>query len=350
MKWLQQCTVAELQAVAKAIGSNSGGKKAILLSNIQADLQHNRFALNGPAQTPFPSQARQHKILSIDMGIRNLAMCTVALPDRWTSKSKPALPIIQTWERIAISKKAIPGSSGDGSESMAAVAKEAFDPSTYAQHAYNLVAKHILPSQPTQILIERQRFRSMGGSAVQEWTLRVNMFEAMIYATLKAFSEQKLWTGSVHPVAPSKVSQFWLGGGVKTAEKPMPKSRDSSARTKAAKVALVNKWLGSGHMFEVEGQAADVAQVYTLRSARSPAKDVAAHSGDLEVLRERVPYAFGKLDDLADCLLQAMAWIRWESNRRAFVAGERGLEDVSLRSVGGSPSSRKGKKIRDLGG
>ena len=325
MKWLQQCSVAQLQTVAKAIGSNSGGKKAILLSNLQADLQHDRFALNDPPQTPFARQPSQHKILSIDMGIRNLAMCTVALPDSWTSTSKPALPIIQAWERIAISKKATPESSVDDGDSIAVAAKEAFDPSTYAQHAYNLVSNHILPYQPTQILIERQRFRSMGGSAVQEWTLRVNMFEAMIYATLKAFSEQKLWTGSVYPVVPSKVSQFWLGG-----VKPAPKSRDSGARTKAAKVALVNKWLGSGHLFEVEGQAADVAQAYTLRSAPSRAKEVTAQSRNLEVLRERVPFAFGKLDDLADCLLQAMAWIQWETNRRAFVAGERGLEDVIL--------------------
>ena len=144
------------------------------------------------------------------------------------------------------------------------------------------------------------------------------MFEAMIYATLKAFSEQKLWAGSVYPVAPSKVSQFWLGG-VKT---PTSKKGDSSAKSKSAKVALVNKWLGSGHMFEVEGQAADVAQAYALRSAGSRAKEVTAQNGDLEGLRERVPYAFGKLDDLADCLLQAMAWIQWEGNRRAFVAGE----------------------------
>ena len=344
MKWLQQCTVAQLQSVARAIGSNSGGKKAILLSNLQTDLQHNRFALNGPLQTPLPSQPSQHKILSIDMGIRNLAMCTVAFPENWTSTSKSALPIVQTWERIAISKKASPERSGDDDANIAAATKEAFDPSTYAQHAYNLVSKHILPLQPTQILIERQRFRSMGGSAVQEWTLRVNMFEAMIYATLKAFSEQKLWAGSVYPVVPSKVSQFWLGGA-KTAEK----SRDSSAKTKAAKVALVNQWLGSRHLFEVEGQAVDVAQAYALRSARGQEKEVVALRCDLEVLRWRVPYAFGKLDDLADCLLQAMAWIQWEGNRRAFVAGERGLEDVSIRSVGESSSSRKGKKARDLG-
>ena len=148
-------------------------------------------------------------------------------------------------------------------------------------------------------------------------------------------------------MAPSKVSQFWLGGSRAT-EEPTPKRGDSSARTKAAKVALVNKWLGSGHLFMVEGQAADVARAYTLRSATSQAKDVAAQSGDLKLLRESVPSAFGKLDDLADCLLQAMAWIQWEGNRTAFVAGERGLEDVSIRSVGEAPLSRKRKKTHDL--
>ena len=37
-----------------------------------------------------------------------------------------------------------------------------------------------------------------------------------------------------------------------------------------------------------------------------------------------VPAEMGKLDDLADCLLQGMAWIRWEENRRGVLEG--GLE------------------------
>lgn len=61
----------------------------------------------------------------------------------------------------------------------------------------------------------RVRYLGVGlacGPAV-EWTLRVNMFEAMLYAALKTLGEQGLWRGSVFPVAPAKVSKFWQGKG-----------------------------------------------------------------------------------------------------------------------------------------
>lgn len=340
MKWLEQCTVAQLQSIARAIGSNTGGRKAILRANLEADLQRDRFALHGSDKA---SRRGQHKILSIDMGIRNLAMCTVVVPKNSGSKDTPFLPVVQKWARIAISKKAGPDSSGDDGTEIRV--KEAFDPPTYAQHAYDLVSKYILPSQPTQILIERQRFRSMGGSAVQEWTLRVNMFEAMIYATLKTFSEQELWHGSVHPVAPTKVSKFWLGDedgrSVKT---PSPKRPSASSKTKAAKIALVDDWLSSGQLLELEGEAANVARAYRKRLARRKASKVLVEQEDALGAHERGPYEIGKLDDLADCLLQAMAWIQWDKNRIAFQSGERGLEGISISQGRKAPTSRKPKR------
>ena len=339
MKWLEQCTVAQLQSIARAIGSNTGGKKAILRANLQADLQRDRFALHGPDKA---SRRDQHKILSIDMGIRNLAMCTVVVPKDSGSRKTPVLPVVQDWARIAISKKAKPDSSGN--DGMGVVAKESFDPPTYAQHAYDLVSKYILPSQPTQVLIERQRFRSMGGSAVQEWTLRVNMFEAMIYATLKTFSEQKLWHGSVHPVAPTKVSRFWLededGRSVKISSS---KRSSASSKTKAAKIALVDDWLSSGQYIELKGEAANVARAYRERLAGRKASKASVEQDGLGA-QEREPYETGKLDDLADCLLQAMAWLQWNKNRIAFESGERRPEGISIFQSRKAPAFRKPRK------
>lgn len=34
----------------------------------------------------------------------------------------------------------------------------------------------------------------------------------------------------------------------------------------------------------------------------------------------------GKLDDLADCLLQGVAWVKWQENRRLLVEG--GLDSL----------------------
>lgn len=70
---------------------------------------------------------------------------------------------------------------------------------------------------------------------------------------------------------------------------------------KKAKVAIVKSWV-AGESEDVsltfEGQAAEISEAFKQ-----------ARGGRL--------LAGGKLDDLADCLLQAVAWARWEENRRA---------------------------------
>lgn len=170
----------------------------------------------------------------------------------------------------------------------------------------------------------------MGGSSVQEWTLRVNMFESMLYAVLHTYFSLGLWHGSVYSVAPAKVNSFWLGkdldlressssseAGLMTimGKKKTEKKKEGnkkSARSKVAKIELVERWLrerGEGAV-EFMGEAKKVGRSYLNKRGvkRGGGEDI------------------GKLDDLADCLLQGMAWIRWEENRVAIV--ETGLEAV----------------------
>lgn len=334
MKWLSECTIAQLQSIARAIGSNTGGTKASLGSHLRDELQRDRFTLPRGSKH---SRAGQHRIVSIDMGIRNLAMCTVVVPEDWHSEQKTTVPLVQHWTRIGVSKKAAAETPAE--EVDRAATKEAFDPRTYAQHAYDLVSSCILPHGPSQILIERQRFRSMGGSAVQEWTLRVNMFEAMIYASLKTFSEQKLWNGSVHAVTPAKISKFWLGDDGGSVGSSGPKG----SKTKSAKIALVGDWLSTGQQCEFEGEAVDIAQAYRAKLAGRAKR--AKGEQDVRAKRDLGRPAIGKLDDLADCLLQAMAWIRWEENRRALISEERKVMDTFVRRDDTARRSRKPKQV-----
>lgn len=163
----------------------------------------------------------------------------------------------------------------------------------------------------------------MGGSSVQEWTLRVNMFESMLYAVLQTYSALGLWHGSVYSVAPAKVNSFWLGkvldledssaeAGLTMVigkEKKKKEGNKKSARSKVAKIELVERWLREGGI-EFMGEAKEVGRRYLDKRGfkRGGGEDI------------------GKLDDLADCLLQGVAWIRWEENRVAIF--ENGLEAV----------------------
>lgn len=332
LSWLGSCTNAQLAILARAVGVNSSGTKPILTSQL---LDHIPKATLAPIQ-PRASRQEPCRILSIDMGIRNLAYCCLVLPTPGPRVATDiGIPVVQDWARIAISQDSIKLNKAEDlvpkkatrkverSEKVeTSISKEAFDPATYSQHAYDLVTTLLNDLKPTHILIERQRFRSMGGSAVQEWTLRVNMFEAMIYAVLKTLSERGFWWGVVYPIAPSKVSNFWIANKQGALREG---SGSKSAKTKTAKVKLVAEWLKEGALFELEGKAAQLGKAYLMRKGRKDSmssmtqkqwSETKAHG----IARESV----GKLDDLADCLLQGMAWIKWEKNRRLIMA--KGIE------------------------
>ena len=181
------------------------------------------------------------------------------------------------------------------------------------------------------------------------------MFEAMLYAVLKTFREQRLWTGRVHPVAPAKITKFWLedvavenmdadpeletkevveGQGKKKskAKSKETKPPTKSARTKTAKINLVADLLSTNklhlilpgrdtanaYLSKKHGRRFSIKHTPTLLP-EGEVKDLRPGSGFQEQLV--------KLDDLADCLLQGLGWWEWEKNRRRVVEkGEGFLE------------------------
>ena len=291
LSWLTTCKASQLKAFAVATGINSTGTKSILSSRL-ADSLLKPDHLSSPLNVKQDEVLYNRRIISIDMGIRNLAYCRISLPSIWPSKASS--PILEAWERIAIGN--IAGSSIDNSTQ--SVPGESFDPLTYSLHAYTLIARLLFPlgspnyRPPTHILIERQRFRSMGGSAVQEWTLRVNMLEAMLYAVLRTLEQQGIWKGTVWPITPNKVINFWIGSETKAAK----------GNGKAQKISIVDRLLDKGECFALKEGALVTGRAW--KAKKSKAKS----NGTAEV-------NIGKLDDLADCLLQGLAWVRWEENK-----------------------------------
>lgn len=209
---------------------------------------------------------------------------------------------------------------------------ESFEPSVYALLA-NTFVRHLLNrfSPLDAVLIERQRYRSNSAPAIQEWTVRVNMFEAMLHAVFCCLHGKE--SPVAESVSPNRVTKFWLdrmGGRFLDIQKPKGRKKKevlgegpgeelgaeganvvikkgrTYGKAKLAKVSLVKEWLRSGDVVslgkDVRGIAADFGPVKGRRKANSV-------SG-------------GKLDDLADCLLQGIAWIRWEENRKSLAEGK----------------------------
>lgn len=370
--------LADLKAVAEACGLASSGTKAALASRLEsAAREASSPSSQRQRQGATATRPREQRILSIDLGIRNLAFCLLTPSGGRSARAagrgsgSPPAANVQVWRRVALA-----GPTGDAMDSPSATSSshprstleeeeegeeeegqeaeeatgdgaqaeetDAWSPARMADLTLALVRDQFLPGAviapgassgggseklplppPTHVLIERQRFRSGGRAAVQEWTLRVNTLEAMLYATLRTLREVGRWDGEVYAVAPRRVGSFWLAGeegaedagatapGKKTKKVKTEKVSKASAkaRNKQDKIDLVARWLLE-EKIKLVGEPGVTAQSYL---DRWQGKRKKGRSGQaIEPVGEK----FKKLDDLADCLLQGVAWIRWEENRK----------------------------------
>ena len=308
LSWLVQLKGAQLRTLATAIGVNSSGTKPVLINALQTQLPISAFTQQSAraraAKDASKGQDECPNVLSIDMGIKNLAYCRLTLPPQATNTSSFLKPTITEWERVNITKY---DPNVEEQHQDIPKAKAAFEPDVYAAHAYTLLSRIFQSGSPTHVLIERQRFRSMGGSAVQEWTLRVNMFEAMLYAVLETLKREGRWDGKVMGISPARVASLWLdpstrdGGGENdlSGAKKSSKKRVTGINSKKLKTQLVREWLRDKEKVNLTGKTTEMRiRAFGLLGKKTNKSQA------------------GKLDDLADCLLQGMAWLKWEENRR----------------------------------
>ncbi|KAI4860438.1 Ydc2-catalyt-domain-containing protein [Hypoxylon rubiginosum] len=313
---------APLKQLAFLCGAKSSGNKDELIARLAA--------LADARQTELPTK-RDPLVLSIDLGIRNLGFSLLA-PAASTSSSRPAKhssspPDFRQPPRVRLhawQRRELLGSEKSGTA--AALHPERFSPASLAIVADRLTRQDILPLKPTHVLIERQRWRSGGAAGVQEWTLRVNTLEAMLHASLRTLLELGHWDGEVLSVAPDRVTQFWPPAPKPSEDSPPKTRRSRSAksvveekapkkakaqRSKQHKIGVLTSWLARDESViipanqDAEGAVKRFRNLLT-RPRRS--KGAEQHSEPR------------KLDDLTDCLVQGMTWLKWEENK-AFLLG-----------------------------
>jgi cruciform cutting endonuclease 1 len=202
----------ELKRLGFLTGAHTGGTKSQLIGNLTQELRKPRLS----ACVPVSDGKTTARLLSIDMGIRNLAYCVLEVSDvhKFGNGPDPAATLsdhlriptrpesllyhlrVTSWKRVVVNENTVTTSdeqvnkTGDVAESTSKIETTAFEPIAYAKLAYGLVARLLRAYQPTTIIIERQRWRSGGASSVLEWTIRVNMFEGMIHSALETLRQQ----------------------------------------------------------------------------------------------------------------------------------------------------------------
>ncbi|KAL5342577.1 mitochondrial resolvase Ydc2 [Aspergillus crustosus] len=391
--FLHSLKSAQLQALARKTGLPTTGLKAGIVKSLEGGLADYKREVS-----ILPRDGRERgnegmRILSIDMGIRNLAFACLVVPGS-LSAGGPRLGRaakgrggdekveLTTWRRISLpldrgfsvqefgryldeslasTSPLSPLSSDDtnadkdlkigprprkkNAEEKEKTEKESFSLQVYATHAHSIISTLLARYNPTHVLIERQRFRSGGAAAVQEWTLRVGVFEGMIWAVLYSLSQQKppppevqgrgvenekgrgkgLGSGPrVIAIEPARVGRFWAtssdtNSGSEPGSEKKKKRKISSRENKKLKIDLVGSWL-SDEAFSVGKSASEWVDGYvrkwkqssrTISGSRSKSKSKGeSEAGLVDV---------GKLDDLADCLVQGMTWLEWEGMKGQIV-------------------------------
>lgn len=193
------------------------------------------------------------RILSLDMGLKNIGVCSaVVRPSGRTELELVAL------ERV--------------NETPAPLS---FHQPEFAYQAVSFVHRLHQRLDPDVVLLEEQRLRSGGARTVLEIIARVNILEAMFFATLAAAYPDT----RVYAVSPLRVMRYWLRG-------PAAVSSDRYRETKRAKTALVRGWLDG-----TTERPFDIGYDALPHWAEAP-----------------------KQDDQSDAVLQALAWIQWQRN------------------------------------
>lgn len=378
-------TADRLRQIARLCGNSRSGTKAAITDRIVDNLQG------------FTPLAPGTRVLSIDLGIRNLAysLLEVPGPSRETSPKKktrrktPAppvaslsseTPILHAWERLALipktpkpsnPKKKKKGKRAAGAEDEDAAAEldadptahkkkkkttrstetkddsdvpeaaaattatavpttvpvpvEDFSPARLSQLAVDLVLDRLLPLRPDVVTLERQRFRTVGGSGVFEWTLRVNSLESMLYAALATLHRLGRWpAGRIEGVVARNVLEF-MAVQEGAAGAIWEKTRQDD--NKRIKKDIIGRMLqtGEGVRIAVGEEGAEETNVCVVREEYVEQWSGNGKRGKAGTESRK------KLDDLADCLLQGIAFIRWQENKRRLLEG--GVEALESQMV-----------------
>jgi cruciform cutting endonuclease 1 len=317
MSALSVLSLKQLQTITYKCGLAKSGTKSVLEKRIQTHLA---------AWKPIGPETR---VLSIDLGIRNLGVSLLSPSPAGsvnlvsgTQDNQTSLPQLKLWKRVVLQSSHIkthPDAEAESSVSGQCIEeeKDLADLSTPALAAMTLklVEEVLLPLRPTHVLLEAQRFRSGSGSAVQEWTIRVNTLEAMLYAVFTTLRACGRWNGTLWPMDPKRVSTFILEDGdnlklLKVVESHGVKS--TAKRQKIAKIALVASWLRDGTGIRPMGESVDAvkSQFLARLEGRGDRKRRLLDKPKDTPSIEKVM----KLDDLADSLIQGVTFIRWQAN------------------------------------
>ncbi|KAI1091507.1 Ydc2-catalyt-domain-containing protein [Rostrohypoxylon terebratum] len=323
---LPKFKATQLKQLAFLCGAKNSGRKDEIVERLLTLAQ-------------LPPSKKKLLILSIDMGIRNLGYSLLS-PAATSPGRKKSAPLtgealrspprinLHAWRR----RELFDVSPDDP------IDPDQYSPTSLASAADRLIRQDLLHSKPTHVLIERQRWRSGSASGIFEWTVRVNTLEAMLHASLRTLRELGHWDGEIISIAPPSITRFWPA----PPEDVVPKKRSRASKvtegegklrkatnpmqSKKHKIGVLTGWLKKEPKDQVILPANSNVEgaVELFRQKLNGARESRSRTAEDGLAQKAWPR---KLDDLTDCLLQGVAWLKWEENK-ALLLNEKGITEL----------------------
>ncbi|ANZ76183.1 BA75_02505T0 [Komagataella pastoris] len=307
----QKLTNSQLLSVCRNCGLPTGAlNKAQLIENISMCL----------AKEPLFTKDRKYSIVSIDVGVKNFAFTRFQLQGGDVFKSRSSLPSILEWFKLDLEQF----------EGM-----KIFSPLAYSKMAYYLVENLIFKISdaelftPSVLLIERQRFRSNGGSSVLESVIKSNIIENMIISNVYTMGQMNnKYKTKIVSSSPASMVNFWTNYKMSDGSTYLSMN---SKNSKNSRITLVDRWFdallkGAPASFILGDQLASRItnkELALLARCKNPSRRIYLL---MEMLNKpSIGSSVVKGDDLADSLLHGLSLLRFEQNK---VKLRENLEDL----------------------
>ncbi|KAI0461985.1 hypothetical protein LJB42_004590 [Komagataella kurtzmanii] len=297
----QKLTNFQLLSICRNCGLPIGASnKAQLIEDISLCL----------ARESLFTENKKYSIVSIDVGVKNFAFTRLQLEGGDVFKSRSSLPSILEWFKLDLEQF----------EGM-----KTFSPLAYSRMAYYLVEKLIFKLSdtglltPSVLLIERQRFRSNGGSSVLESVIKSNIIENMIISNVYAMGQMNNdYKTNIISSSPASMVNFWTNYKMSDGSTYLSMN---SKNSKNSRMVLVDRWFdallkGTPASFLLGDQLSNrikSKELAILARCSNPSRRIYLL---MEMLNKpSIGSSVVKGDDLADSLLHGLSLLRFEQNK-----------------------------------
>ncbi|GMM33094.1 cruciform cutting endonuclease [Saccharomycopsis crataegensis] len=312
---------AILKQICGNCGLPSSGKKDLLVNTICDGILHlddrDPLALKQSKELGLPKDVR---LLSIDLGIKNFSYCKFVLP----KGDYNTVPEVYDWSKLNVFDYYNNKSAQKPGEITATLIDD-YTPNRFSEIAYHIATELVMAEEnPIDvILIEQQRSRTTGSSAVQEWTLRVNMLEHMLYSTLFTLKQSHTGLNGLQLVtsSPKRMSDYFINCKNESHEEN-PTKRQKSSVIKRQRIKLVENWID-----KIQFRRSEFPHNTPFIFQQTFGKKLKNNDPTPKVQKRQSKYIFDlimadkhmkgrqKSDDLVDSLLHGVSWFSWMKNR-----------------------------------